>query len=98
MSTSISEKTGNRAEGTAARVRVLLAEDEESFIDALVVGLEREGFAITVARDGAEAVAQFDSAPYDLLLLDVMLPKMSGLDVCRSIRARSTVPIIMVSA
>jgi two-component system response regulator RegX3 len=80
------------------RVRVLLAEDEESFIDALVVGLEREGFAITVARDGVDAVAKFDASVFDLLLLDVMLPKMTGLDVCRAIRARSSVPIIMVSA
>jgi two-component system response regulator RegX3 len=82
-----------------APVRVLLAEDEESFVDALVVGLEREGFAITVARDGADALEQFIENPPDLVLLDVMLPKMSGLDVCRAIRARSSsVPIIMVTA
>ncbi|MDA8288737.1 MAG: response regulator transcription factor [Actinomycetota bacterium] len=79
-------------------VQVLLAEDEESFVDALVVGLEREGFRVTVARDGAEAVERFDTQPFDLVLLDVMLPKMSGLDVCRSIRTRSAVPIIMVTA
>jgi two-component system response regulator RegX3 len=80
-------------------IEVLLAEDEESFIDALVVGLEREGFAVSVARDGADALAQFVAHPPDLVLLDVMLPKMSGLDVCRAMRARSTsVPIIMVTA
>jgi two-component system response regulator RegX3 len=79
-------------------VRVLLAEDEESFVDALVIGLEREGFTITVARDGAEALAQFQAGEFDLVLLDVMLPKMSGLDVCRAIRSRSAVPIIMVTA
>ncbi|HVB05967.1 MAG TPA: response regulator transcription factor [Acidimicrobiales bacterium] len=78
--------------------QVLLAEDEESFIDALVVGLEREGFAVTIARDGADALATFRDGSFDLVLLDVMLPKMSGLDVCRAIRAQSGVPIIMVTA
>jgi two-component system response regulator RegX3 len=80
------------------RTRVLLVEDEESFIDALVVGLEREGFAITVARDGAEALERFEESEPDLILLDIMLPKISGLDVCRTIRQRSSVPIIMVTA
>jgi two-component system response regulator RegX3 len=79
-------------------VRVLLAEDEESFIEALVIGLEREGFATTVARDGAEAIELFDEGDFDLVLLDIMLPRISGLDVCRVIRAKSTVPIIMVTA
>jgi two-component system response regulator RegX3 len=79
-------------------IEVLLAEDEESFVDALVIGLEREGFAITVARDGAEALERFEESEPDLILLDVMLPKISGLDVCRTIRARSAVPIIMVTA
>ena len=79
-------------------VRILLAEDEESFIDALVVGLEREGFSVTSARDGSEALELFNEDDFDLVLLDVMLPKMSGLDVCRAIRSHSTVPIIMVTA
>lgn len=79
-------------------IEVLLAEDEESFVDALVVGLRREGFTVTVARDGAEALEKFAAQPFDLVLLDVMLPKMSGLDVCRTIRTRSNVPIIMVTA
>jgi len=79
-------------------VRVLVAEDEESFVDALVIGLGREGFDVSVARDGPEALALFDSFEPDLVLLDIMLPKMSGVDVCRSIRARSRVPIIMVTA
>ncbi|MGO8875290.1 MAG: response regulator [Acidimicrobiales bacterium] len=82
----------------AAPTRVLLVEDAESFVDALVVGLEREGFAITVARDGVEALERFDAATTDLVLLDVMLPRMSGIDVCRTIRAHSDVPIIMVTA
>ncbi len=80
------------------RIEVLVAEDEESFVEALLVGLEREGFTVTVARDGLEALRMFDAGSPDLLLLDVMLPKMSGLDVCRAIRARSSVPIIMVTA
>ncbi|MCX7619382.1 MAG: response regulator transcription factor [Acidimicrobiales bacterium] len=78
--------------------RVLLVEDEDSFIDALTVGLEREGFAVSVARDGAEALEMFDDVAPDLVLLDVMLPKVSGIDVCRELRAKSEVPIIMVTA
>jgi len=77
---------------------VLLAEDEEGFVDALVVGLSREGFEVTVARDGTEALALFDQLTPDLVLLDIMLPKLSGIDVCRAIRAQSSVPIIMVTA
>ena len=77
---------------------VLLAEDEEGFVDALVVGLGHEGFKVVVARDGAEALRLFDESQPDIVLLDLMLPKMSGIDVCRAIRARSSVPIIMVTA
>ena len=77
---------------------MLLAEDDESFIDALVIGLAREGFDVTVARDGNEALRLFAADEPDLVLLDLMLPRLSGIDVCRSIRARSTVPIIMVTA
>ena len=80
------------------QTRVLLAEDDESFIDALVIGLTREGFDVTVARDGNEALRLFATVEPDLVLLDLMLPRLSGIDVCRSIRARSTVPIIMVTA
>jgi two-component system response regulator RegX3 len=79
-------------------VTVLLAEDEESFVDALVVGLGHEGFKVTVARDGLEALQLFDETGPDMVLLDMMLPKLSGIDVCRAIRARSNVPIIMVTA
>jgi two-component system response regulator RegX3 len=79
-------------------VTVLLAEDEESFVDALVVGLGHEGFKVSVARDGMEALQLFDEIAPDMVLLDMMLPKLSGIDVCRSIRARSNVPIIMVTA
>jgi two-component system response regulator RegX3 len=77
---------------------VLVVEDEESFIDALTVGLKREGFQVEVARDGAQALDVFDVVQPDLVLLDVMLPRISGIDVCRQLRKRSQVPIIMVTA
>jgi len=77
---------------------VLVIEYEPSFIEALEIGLSREGFLVTVARDGAEALDVFDSVDPDLVLLDVMLPKLSGIDVCRELRSRSNVPIIMVTA
>lgn len=77
---------------------VLVVEDEDSFVDALTVGLAREGFRVQVARDGAQALDLFEAVQPDLILLDVMLPKVSGIDVCRQIRARSKVPIIMVTA
>jgi two-component system response regulator RegX3 len=79
-------------------VNVLLAEDEESFVDALAIGLSREGFDVVVARDGNEALEMFNRLEPDLVLLDIMLPKLSGIDVCRAIRSRSSVPIIMVTA
>ncbi len=82
----------------SATTSVLVVEDEDSFIDALTVGLTREGFTVSIARDGAEALDMFDDVNPDLVLLDVMLPKVSGLDVCRELRARSSVPIIMVTA
>ncbi|HEX8770135.1 MAG TPA: response regulator transcription factor [Acidimicrobiales bacterium] len=77
---------------------VLVVEDEESFVEALTVGLTKEGFRVKVARDGAEALTLFDASQPDVVLLDVMLPRISGIDVCRDIRTRSRVPIIMVSA
>jgi two-component system response regulator RegX3 len=83
---------------TSASTTVLVVEDEESFVDALVVGLQREGFFVQVARDGAEALELFDLVKPDLVLLDLMLPKISGIDVCRQLRARSSVPIIMITA
>ena len=77
---------------------VFVVEDEESFIEALEIGLKREGFRVSVAKDGAEALTMFDKINPDIILLDVMLPKVSGTDVCREIRKKSQVPIIMVSA
>ncbi|HXW38144.1 MAG TPA: response regulator transcription factor [Acidimicrobiales bacterium] len=91
-------RKGGRAAASDGPVKVLLAEDEESFIDALVVGLSHEGFRVSVARDGLQALQLFDQVNPDVILLDLMLPKFSGIDVCRSIRSRSTVPIIMVTA
>jgi two-component system response regulator RegX3 len=76
----------------------MVVEDEESFSDALSFMLRKEGFAVSVATTGPDALAQFEREPSDLVLLDLMLPGMSGTDVCRSIRAKSRVPIIMVTA
>ena len=77
---------------------VLIVEDEESFVEALEVGLRREGFVTKVARDGIEALTLFDAVEPDLVLLDLMLPGMSGIDVCRQIRLKSKTPVIMVTA
>ncbi len=78
--------------------RILVVEDEESFSDALSFMLRKEGFAVSLAATGPDALARFDREPADLVLLDLMLPGMSGTDVCRSLRSRSKVPIIMVTA
>jgi two-component system, OmpR family, response regulator RegX3 len=78
--------------------RILVVEDEESFSDALSFMLRKEGFSVSIATTGPDALAQFDREPAELVLLDLMLPGMSGTDVCRTIRARSRVPIIMVTA
>ena len=77
---------------------VLIVEDEESFVEALSIGLQREGFLPRVARDGPTAVAMFEASQPDIVLLDVMLPGMSGIDVCRHIRKISSTPVIMVTA
>lgn len=77
---------------------VLVVEDEESFIEALKVGLKREGFRVEVARDGQQALDMFDLVKPDVVLLDVMLPKLSGIDVCRQLRKKTMTPIIMVTA
>jgi len=77
---------------------ILVVDDEQSYRDALAVALQREGFLVETAADGPEAIARFDAARPALVLLDVMLPKISGIDVCRELRARSRVPIIMVTA
>jgi two-component system response regulator RegX3 len=77
---------------------ILVVDDEQSYRDALRVALEREGFRVETAADGTEAVEKFDAYKPALVLLDVMLPRLSGVDVCRELRSRSQVPIIMVTA
>ncbi len=77
---------------------ILVVEDEASFVEALQIGLAREGFRAEVATDGATALERFAEVQPDLVLLDVMLPRVSGVDVCRQIRVTSQVPIIMVTA
>jgi two-component system response regulator RegX3 len=78
--------------------RVLIVEDEESFADPLAFLLRKEGFAAAVATTGSEALEEFDRNGADIVLLDLMLPGMSGTDVCKQLRARSGVPVIMVTA
>ncbi len=78
--------------------RVLVVEDEESFADPLSYMLKREGFEVSVAADGPSALTAFDREGADLVLLDVMLPGLSGTEVCRILRQKSNVPIIMVTA
>ncbi|HEY3737576.1 MAG TPA: response regulator transcription factor [Jatrophihabitans sp.] len=78
--------------------RVLVVEDEESFSDALSYMLRREGYEVEVAATGTEGITAFERSGADLVLLDLMLPGMSGTEVCRTLRSRSSVPIIMVTA
>jgi two-component system response regulator RegX3 len=78
--------------------RVLVVEDEESYSDALAYMLRKEGFEVAVANDGVAALEEFDRSGADIVLLDLMLPRMSGTEVCRRIRQTSNVPVIMVSA
>jgi len=79
-------------------IRVLIVEDEESLAEPLAYLLRKEGFQATVATDGPAALAEFDQSGADIVLLDLMLPGMSGTDVCRNLRARSSVPVIMLTA
>ncbi|MEU4579466.1 response regulator transcription factor [Nonomuraea sp. ATR24] len=78
--------------------RVLVVEDEESFSDALSYMLRKEGFEVSVAATGPEALDTFDRSGADLVLLDLMLPGLPGTEVCRSLRQRSKVPVIMLTA
>jgi two-component system response regulator RegX3 len=77
---------------------ILIVEDEISFSEALAFLLEKEGFQITVAENGREALEKFDEKGADLILLDLMIPEVSGTEVCRIIRTKSQVPIIMLTA
>ena len=78
--------------------RILIVEDEESFSEPLSYLLTKEGFEVAVAADGNEGLEEFDRGGADLILLDLMLPGMSGTEVCRQVRQRSNVPIIMLTA
>jgi two-component system response regulator RegX3 len=78
--------------------RVLVVEDETSYSEALSYVLRKEGFDVAIAETGPDALAEFERAGADIILLDLMLPGLSGTEVCRQVRLTSTVPIIMVSA
>jgi two-component system response regulator RegX3 len=78
--------------------RILVVEDEDSFSDPLSYLLRREGYDVAVADDGTAALDEFDRNGADLVLLDLMLPGLSGIDVCRTLRQRSSVPVIMLTA
>ncbi|WP_306363076.1 response regulator transcription factor [Nocardia sp. CC227C] len=78
--------------------RVLIVEDEESLADPLAFLLRKEGFEVAVVGDGPSALAEYDRAGADIVLLDLMLPGMSGTDVCKQLRIRGSVPVIMVTA
>jgi two-component system, OmpR family, response regulator RegX3 len=80
------------------RTRVLVIEDEESYRQALSAALAREGFEVTVAADGAEGLRLFADRQPDIVLLDMLLPGMHGIEVCRRLRSQSQVPVVMVSA
>ena len=82
----------------ASGVAILVVEDEASLADAVRYNLEREGFRVAVAADGPSALERFEAERPGLVILDLMLPGMSGLDVCREIRARSAVPIVILTA
>jgi DNA-binding response OmpR family regulator len=77
---------------------ILLVDDEDSVQKLLTYPLERDGFKVVAARDGEEALQRFAAEPVDLVVLDIMLPKLDGLEVCKRLRAESSVPIIMLTA
>src|SRR6187397_2351661 len=81
-------------EGTS----ILLVDDEDAIQKLLTYPLERDGFKVVGARDGEEALRRFREGSFDLVVLDLMLPKLDGLEVCKRLRAESTVPIIMLTA
>ena len=87
-----------RLAAVSAGVRVLVVDDEPSYREGLQVALGAEGFIVDVAADGEEALAMFDALEPEIVLLDVMLPRLSGIDVCRRIRSYADTPVIMVSA
>src|SRR4051794_38701284 len=78
--------------------RILLVDDEQPIQTLLSFPLQKDGYEVVRANDGREALQRFSEGPFDLVFLDVMMPKLDGLEVCRRLRARSTVPIIMLTA
>ena len=78
--------------------RILLVEDDPSIREVTAIGLRGAGFTVSTAADGVEGLEAFRSEPFDLLLLDVMLPRMDGLELCRAVRRTSTVPVVMLTA
>jgi two-component system response regulator MtrA len=78
--------------------RILLVEDDPSIREVTAIGLRNSGFTVTTASDGREGLDRFGAEAYDLVLLDVMLPRLDGLEVCRAIRRTSTIPIVMLTA
>ncbi len=95
MTNLLEMRFGNRAGGAPL---ILVVDDEFSYREALSLGLAAEGFEVVTAADAAEALVAFSSRTPDLVLLDVMLPDRSGLEVCKEIKATSSVPVVMVSA
>jgi two-component system response regulator MtrA len=78
--------------------RILLVEDDPSIREVTAIGLRNAGFTVETASDGAAGLERFASEPFDLVLLDVMLPRLDGLEVCRAIRRTSTMPVVMLTA
>ena len=83
---------------TERPTRILLVDDEQSILTLLSYPLSKDGYDVVRAGDGHEALERFDESEFDLVVLDVMMPRLDGLEVCRQLRARSTVPIIMLTA
>jgi two-component system, OmpR family, response regulator MtrA len=78
--------------------RILLVEDDASIREVTAIGLRNAGFTVETAKDGREGLDRFEAEPFDLILLDIMLPRMDGLEVCRAIRRTSMVPLVMLTA
>jgi two-component system, OmpR family, response regulator RegX3 len=95
---ALPDERDDAAPAPGSSASILIVEDEASLADSVRYNLEREGFTVAVASDGRRAIDRFRAEHPSLVILDLMLPEISGLDVCRAIRAESDVPIIMVTA
>jgi two-component system, OmpR family, response regulator RegX3 len=94
----MSMESSFQSSGGAARGRILVVDDEPSVRESVGYALEQEGFQVTLAEDGEDAEGRLSGSEFDLLVLDIMMPGKSGLDICREVRARSAVPIILLTA